>query len=100
MIRAIGASALLAMAFAVPLPQAAAQDAVGGAILGAGAGAFIGGLATGRPDGTIAGAIVGGTAGAILGSDAEKRRGYYWWQGDCYRRVARGYVQVSRRYCY
>lgn len=100
MIRVIGASVLLALAAAMPTEHAAAQDALGGAIIGAGTGAFIGGMATGRPSGTIAGAIVGGTAGAILGSETERRRGYYWRNGDCFRRVRDGYLQVSRRYCY
>ncbi len=100
MIRVIGASALLILAAGLPMEQAAAQDAVGGAIIGAGTGAFIGGMASGRPSGAIAGAIVGGTAGAILGSEAERRPGHYWRNGDCFRRVRNGYVQVSRRYCY
>jgi hypothetical protein len=48
----------------------------------------------------ITGAIVGGTAGVILGSEAERRSGYHWRDGDCFRRVPEGYVRVSRRYCY
>jgi hypothetical protein len=40
MIRAVWASALLAIALAMPLQDAAAQDPVGGAILGGAAGAI------------------------------------------------------------
>ena len=99
MIRRGGTSILLALWLAMPAP-AVAQDAIGGAFLGAATGSFIGGVATGRPGGIIAGAIVGGTAGAIVGSQVERRRGYVWRQGDCYRSVRGGYVQVSRRWCY
>ena len=98
--RWIGTFALLALVGAVPVEPAAAQESVGGAIIGMGAGAFIGGMVTGRPLGVITGAIVGGTAGVILGSEAERRSGYHWRDGDCFRRVPEGYVRVSRRYCY
>ena len=43
--------------------------------------------------------MIGGVAGAAIGNEAERRRGYYWYQGGCYRRVQGGYTQVSRRYC-
>lgn len=68
MIRILGTAVLLALA---ALPPAAAQDAVGGAIIGGAIGGIIGGAATGRAGGAIAGAIIGGTAGADrLGSRA------------------------------
>ncbi len=81
-------------------PPASAEDDIAGALLGAGTGAVTGGLATGRLSGAFAGAIVGGYAGSIIGSEAEHRRGHYWWHGDCYRRVRGGFARVSRRYCY
>jgi hypothetical protein len=43
MYRALGAAALLAIAIATPVQDAAAQDPVGGAILGGATGAIIGG---------------------------------------------------------
>jgi uncharacterized protein YcfJ len=84
----------------LPLHPAWAQDAVGGALMGATTGALVGGIATGRGSGALVGAITGGTAGAIIGSQVEHRRGYFWRDGDCYRSERRGYVRVSRRYCY
>jgi len=84
----------------VPMRQVSAQDAIGGALWGAGVGALSGGIATGRAGGAIEGAIVGGTAGAIIGAQPERRPGYYWLDNVCYRRVRGGYARVSRRYCY
>jgi hypothetical protein len=43
MYRALGASAFLAIALAMPVQDASAQDPIGGAILGGAAGAIIGG---------------------------------------------------------
>lgn len=100
MIRTIGAGALLAIATLMPLQQASAQDALGGALLGGAAGAIIGGAATGRAGGAIAGGIIGGAAGAMIGAESERRRSYYWWRGECYRRVQGGYQLVPRNYCY
>lgn len=96
----LAAFVLLATTLTLWLRPAGAQDALGGALWGAGTGALVGGIATGRADGAVAGAIIGGTAGAIIGAQAERRRGYYWWHGDCYRRVRNGYTRVSRRFCY
>ena len=59
MIRVVGASALLASALAMPLQDAAAQDPLGGAILGGAAGAILGG-AMGGGRGAAVGAIIGG----------------------------------------
>ena len=51
MYRAFGAAALLSLAIAFPAQDAAAQDPVGGAILGGAAGAILGGaLGGGRGD--------------------------------------------------
>jgi uncharacterized protein YcfJ len=49
---------------------ASAQDAVGGAIVGAGTGAVIGG-AVGGGRGAAVGAAVGATTGAAIGADAD-----------------------------
>lgn len=102
MLRITTAAALLALAVAIPVQEAAAQDNVlGGALLGGAAGAIIGGAATGRAGGAIAGGIIGAVAGAAIGSQFEPRRGgYYWYDGRCWRRYANGdYHRVSRRYC-
>jgi len=100
MIRTIGAAALLSLATAMPVHDAAAQDPF--AVLGgAAAGAAIGGAATGRAGGAVAGAIIGGATGALISAEAERRRGdYYWWHDDCYVRARGGWVRVARRYCY
>ena len=71
--KAILAAATLAMLSTMTM-SANAQDAVGGAIIGAGAGAVIGGAATGRPEGAAVGAVIGGTTGAAIGANAEERR--------------------------
>lgn len=68
----LAAAAFVALA-ATPV-TVQAQDALGGAIVGAGAGAIIGGAATGRPEGAAVGAVIGGTTGAAIGANAEERR--------------------------
>jgi outer membrane lipoprotein SlyB len=101
MIRTIAAAALLSLASVMPVQQAQAQDALGGALLGGAAGAIIGGAATGRAGGAVAGGIIGAAAGAAIASQMEPRRnGYYWYEGRCWRRYPNGeYHRVSRRYC-
>lgn len=102
MIRTIGAVVLLALAAAMPVNEAAAQDNVlGGALLGGAAGAIIGGAATGRGSGAAAGAVIGAATGAIIGSQMQPRRGgYYWYQGRCWYRYPNGdYHRVSSRRC-
>ncbi len=44
------------------------ERTAGGALIGAGAGAVVGGLATGRAGGALAGAAIGGAGGAIIGN--------------------------------
>jgi hypothetical protein len=79
-----------------PPPQEAIGGAVGGAILGG----LIGGAVTGRAGGAVAGALVGGTTGALIGAEAERRHGYYWWRGSCYYQYPSGeYAVVGPRYC-
>src|SRR5215472_9919968 len=63
--RALGASAFLAIALTMPVQDAAAQDPVGGAILGGAAGAILGG-ALGGGRGAATGAIIGGVTGAAI----------------------------------
>jgi len=95
----IVATALLAMTAVIPQPAAAQNNAVGGAIVGGVVGGVIGGAATGRAEGALVGAVIGGVAGAAIGAEAERRRGYYWHRGACYRAVPGGYQQVSPRRC-
>jgi hypothetical protein len=100
MTKTIAALALLALALLAPRQQAAAEDRIGEAIFGATAGALIGGLETGRPSGAIFGAFTGASAGAIIGGYPERRPGYFWWHGDCYRTVPGGYQLAPKRMCY
>ena len=96
------ALALTMVVTAIPSPPAAAQDALGGALLGGAAGAIIGGAATGRAGGAVAGGIIGAAAGAAIGASMEHRRsGYYWYQDGCWLKRRDGsYARVSRRNCY
>jgi hypothetical protein len=102
MIRTLGAAALLALASAMPVQEASAQDAVGGAILGGAAGAIIGGAVTGRAGGAVVGGVIGAATGAAIASEAERRRGgYYWWHDGCYYQYPNGeWRHVPRRYCW
>jgi len=84
-----------------PPPPPPPQEAIGGAVGGAILGGLIGGAVTGRAGGAVAGALVGGTTGAIIGAQAERRHGYYWWRGNCYYQYPSGeYAIVGSRYCY
>jgi len=76
MYRSLGAVALLILAIAVPAQDAAAQDPLGGAILGGAAGAILGG-ALGGGRGAAVGAIVGGATGAAIASQGQPRAGGY-----------------------
>src|SRR5262245_65449798 len=79
-----GATALLAIAVALPVQDATAQDAIGGAILGGAAGAVLGGV-LGGGRGAAAGAIIGGSTGAVIAAEGQARRGgYYYYQHGCY----------------
>jgi uncharacterized protein YcfJ len=73
--KAILAAATLAALSTTPFGGANAQDAVGGAIIGAGTGAVIGG-AVGGGRGAAVGAVIGGTTGAAIGANAGERRYY------------------------
>jgi hypothetical protein len=78
MLRIMTMFVVLALLIATPARQAAAQN------------------------NTLGGAIVGAAAGAILGSQLEPRRGgYYWYHGRCYRLHRDGnYYPTRRDYCY
>jgi hypothetical protein len=75
MVRAVGISAFLAIAFAMPMQEAAAQDPVGGAIVGGATGAIVGGV-LGGGRGAAIGAIIGGATGAAIGAQGEPRPGW------------------------
>ena len=49
------------------------ERAAGGAVMGAGTGAVVGALATGRPGGALAGAAIGAGTGAIVGAATTPR---------------------------
>ncbi len=79
--RRIALSLVTAAALATGLtactdPYSPGQRAVGGGLLGAGAGAAIGGLAGGG-SGAAAGAVIGGAAGAVGGAATTPERPYY-----------------------
>jgi hypothetical protein len=91
--------ALLALAILMPPKQAAAQDAIGGAIFGGAAGAILGG-AIGGGRGAAVGAVLGAGTGAAIASQGERRGGYYYYQNACYLPQGDGtYVAVSPAYC-
>src|ERR1700749_1078656 len=101
MIRTLGIAAVLALAVAMPAQEAAAQDPLGGAILGGVGGAIVGG-AIGGGRGAAIGAVVGAGTGAAIASEGERRRnGYYYYRDRCYWPQPDGsYVPVDPRYCY
>jgi len=101
MIRKIATAGVLTLVMALPLQQANAQDALGGAIIGGAIGAGVGGAATGKAGGAIVGGVIGAVLGASIANQMEQRQGgYYWYQGDCWRRRGDGsYVRTYRRYC-
>src|SRR5262249_10961388 len=99
MYRALGA-ALLTIAIAAPIQDAAAQDPVGGAILGGAAGAILGGALDGGRGAAI-GAIVGGATGAAIAAQGQPRPGgYRYYQQACYQQRGGGAgIMVAPEYC-
>ena len=84
MIRTLGSLACITIALAMPMQEAAAQDPVGGAIVGGATGAIIGGV-LGGGRGAAIGAIIGGATGAAIGAEGEPRPGgYRYYQDACY----------------
>jgi hypothetical protein len=100
MYRALGTSAFLAIALAMPVQDAAAQDPIGGAILGGAAGAIIGG-AVGGGRGAATGAIIGGVTGAAIAAQGQPRPGgYRYYQNACYQQRPDGaWLVISPEYC-
>jgi hypothetical protein len=96
----LAAAALLTIAIALPAQDAAAQDPVGGALLGGAAGAILGG-AVGGGRGAAAGAIIGGVTGAAIAAQGQPRPGgYYYYQNGCYlQRPDGAWVAVPPNYC-
>ena len=101
MMRTAAAVIFLALAAMTPAQQAAAQDPVGGAIVGGALGAIIGGAIGHGAGGAIAGAAIGATTGAVIAAQAQRRNGgYYWWNGGCYCRYPNGgWIQIQPGYC-
>ncbi len=101
MFKKLGSAALLTLALAAPVHDAAAQDVPGGALLGGVGGAIIGG-AVGGGRGALIGAGVGAVTGAAIAAEGERLRGgYYYYRRGCYVQRADGaWIRVSRRYCY
>jgi hypothetical protein len=99
--RMLGAAMLLGMAAIMPAQQAAAQDPIGGAIVGGALGGIIGGAVGRGAGGAVAGAVIGATTGAVIAAEAQRRNsGYYWWRGGCYYRYPNGsWLQVQPGYC-
>lgn len=91
--------ALLALAILMPPKQAAAQDAIGGAIFGGAAGAILGG-AIGGGRGAAIGAVLGAGTGAAIAAEGERRGRYYYYRNACYLPQPDGtYVAVEPGYC-
>jgi hypothetical protein len=84
----------------MPVQDAAAQDPIGGAILGGAAGAILGGV-LGGGRGAAVGAIIGGSSGAIIAAQGAPRPGgYRYYQNGCYQERDDGaWVVVAPEYC-
>ena len=99
MLRTLAAATCLALACAMPVQQAAAQDPLAGGLLGGAVGGLLGGALGGR-GGAVAGAIIGGTTGAAIAADGQRRNGYYWYRDGCYVQQPDGrYAVVPPEYC-
>jgi hypothetical protein len=104
MYRALGVAALLSIAIAAPVQDAAAQDPVGGAILGGVTGGVTGGVIGGALSGgrgAAIGAVVGGVTGAAIAAQGQPRPGgYRYYQQACYQQRGDGaWVAVAPQYC-
>ena len=94
---------LLTATIAAPVNEAAAQDVLGGALLGGVAGGVLGGVVSGgRGAGVAVGAILGAGAGAAIASEGQRRRnGYYAYNRGCWiQRRDGAWMRVRDRYCY
>jgi uncharacterized protein YcfJ len=101
MMRSLGAGVALALAALLPAQPAAAQNPLGGAIIGGTIGGIIGGAAGRGAGGAFAGAAIGAATGAIIANEAQRNAGgYYWWHGGCYYQYPNGaWVQIAPNYC-
>lgn len=73
--------AVAALALTLAGCETARQDRVaGGALIGGGTGALIGGLATRSAGGAVAGGLIGAAAGAIIADSTRPGRCYYYTQ--------------------
>jgi hypothetical protein len=102
MVRSLGAGVALALVALLPVQPAAAQNPIGGAIIGGTIGGIIGGAAGRNAGAAFAGAAIGAATGAIIASEAQRNAGgYYWWHGGCYYQYPNGaWVQIAPNYCY
>jgi len=100
MYRSLGAAALIATVMIAPVRDAAAQDPLGGAIIGGAAGAILGGAFDGGR-GAVLGAIVGGATGAAIAAQGQARPGgYRYYEQACYQQRGDGaWVVVAPEYC-
>ena len=100
MYRSLGAAALIATVMIAPVRDAAAQDPLGGAIIGGAAGAILGGAFDGGR-GAVLGAIVGGATGAAIAAQGQARPGgYHYYEHACYQQRGDGaWVVVAPEYC-
>jgi hypothetical protein len=100
MSRSLVAAVFLTLAISMPVPDAAAQDPVAGAILGGTAGAIVG-RALGGERGAVIGAVIGGSSGAIIAAQGEPRPGgYRYYRNGCYQERGDGtWVVVAPQYC-
>jgi uncharacterized protein YcfJ len=101
MMRSLGVGVLLTLSALLPAQPAAAQNPLGGAIIGGTLGGIIGGAAGRGPGAAFAGAAIGAATGAIIASEAQRSAsGYYWWHGGCYYQYPNGaWVQIAPNYC-
>jgi osmotically inducible lipoprotein OsmB len=75
----------VAVALAACNPNDRTDRTIGGAAIGAGTGALVGGLATGRAGGALAGAAIGGVGGALIGNATTPNCRTYVYRGRRYR---------------
>ncbi|MGI6245317.1 MAG: hypothetical protein ACOYJQ_06080 [Pseudochelatococcus sp.] len=77
---------LLALGLAACNTSSPTDRAVGGALIGGGAGALVGGLASGTAGGALAGGAIGAAGGAVVGAATAPRCEEYWYGGRRYQR--------------
>src|SRR4051794_41660700 len=83
MFRTFAAASLLALACAMPLQPAAAQDPIAGGIFGGAVGGLLGGAIGGR-GGAVAGGIICGATRAAGAARRPRRHRYYLDSHGCF----------------